>query len=78
VIRRGCWARFELTAAVKCSGDSVLIGSALGRLSDQLIEQFGEGMSRTDTPMAGGIAATVPDTPEARGNTQIRRPDIHL
>ncbi len=32
------------------SGDSLLIGSAFSRLSDQLIEQFGDRMSGTDTP----------------------------
>lgn len=57
------------------SGDSLLIGSALGRLSDQLSEQFGDGMSGTDTPLIGGIATAAPDT---LGHTQIRRPDIHV
>jgi hypothetical protein len=63
---------------VECFSDSVLIGSALGRLSNQLAEQFGEGMSRTDVSLVRGIATTAPDTPEALGHTQVRRLDIHF
>lgn len=68
----------SLRGCVKRFGDPVLIGPPPGRLGDHLIEQFGEGLPRTDTLLVGRIATTTPDMAETLGRTQIRRPDIHL
>ena len=62
----------------KCFSDPILIGSAAGRLSSQLIKQFCEGLSRAGiTPLPGRIARAAQDTAETLGRTQKCRPNIH-